>query len=353
MTENFSETWQPSASLSAWADRHDFGAPYPMTSEAITTFKSAEEGSPTGIYIWESKKNYVYLGISASDVTQRLKSHRVEYSDEEPQQFRFLKIASPTKELRRLERDLTHDLQRRGFVVIGREHTASLGRRDSHTSVFSPSEETKWRDSPASVNIRHLEERGELALGSDERSKSAFERFKRRPDSEDIVDAVSIYLRECVPYAARGENVLWVVSCLPGWKDAAGNQRIATLSLGFQEVLWFAQAPGSDVVTVSMSYDGRDKRRSLALLPLLRFGALPGSGRHKRGGPFEKTAVFPSPASFVEAMKRSSALRSAGADFALDQVRQRLVPGRWRDSHNSLLVSEAYARMSESRLAAK
>lgn len=340
------EPWSPDPSLAKWADRQRFGPATDFNGENLGVLAKQHGGTPRGFYLWEGIDNEVYLGISQTSVVRRLRDHRVNYAAMQPRSFRYLPSADSKTDLHAREKDMTHDLQRRGFVVVGRQYTSfiSAGTERSRPTGLTPSEEHCWLDHPESVNLDFVSKREPSPVDVKARSKLTYDRFTRRTDVDELTGALAIYLSSCVPYAATTEGSMWCVSCLPAWKDGHG-KRLITVNMGMQEVLWFSEPENGGLIRVSMSCDSRELPSWPGRLRLLRHSARPGLTVHGDGGPYEQTVVFSSPRSFERAMKTSHHLRRAGAVFALDQFRKRGVSGRWADSHNALLVEGAYQHL--------
>lgn len=340
------EAWSPNPSLAKWADSQTFGPAADFNGKNLRALDLHHGGTCRGFYLWEGIGHEVYLGISEASVVRRLRDHLSHYAAMQPQSFRYLPSNDSNADLRIRERDMTHDLQRKGFIVVGRQYTSfiSAGTERSRPTGLTSSEERSWLDNPDLVNLDFISEREPSPVDVKARSRLTYDRFTRRSDANELTEALATYLSSCVPYAATTEGSMWCVSCLPAWKDRHG-KRLITVSMGMQEVLWFSEPKNGGRVRVSMSCDSRELPSWPRRLSLLRHSARPGLAIHGNGGPYEQTVVFSSPRSFERAMRNSHHLRRAGALFALDQFRKRGVPGRWADSHNALLVESAYQHL--------
>ena len=77
---------------------------------------------------------------------------------------------------------------------------------------------------------------------------------KALPDADEIIDAVSLYLRACTPLPFLTQREYWGVSCLPAARLGDRYTRVVTINMGMLEMLWINDGPGGTSVSVCTDY---------------------------------------------------------------------------------------------------
>jgi hypothetical protein len=336
------EGWQPDPRVAKWAENAGFGKSRSMDEKSLRALSKTRGGRPAGLYLWEAVDHGIYIGISSESVTKRLRAHVREYPQANIQQFRYMEANRNSTKLREVERDLIYQAIREGFDCFNTEHSASIYGSSTYDDTISVARQKAWFDDPAGENKKARAGASPLTSAGETRANKKYPQFKARPDSDKITDAISLYLRTCVPFPVETEGAYWGLTCLPSTKMVPGYKRISTLSMGMLEMLWFTEGPGGKV-HVNLGTDYR-------FLPprswtMRRLGAKVTDYNHDSGGPYEAILRFKNVDSFISALEKSQQIRVAAARFALDRMRKGRLAGRYRDAHNGLLAAEALSRV--------
>lgn len=339
LTNTLIDGWVPDPRIEAWAKEHGFGKARPMSETELRKLAKTRNGRPSGLYLWEGSDHGIYVGISTGSVVTRLRAHVRDYPQANIQAFRYLPGGKKADILRAAERGMIHEALWEKFTCYNTEHSSQSYGNSPFDDRISPERQAVWFADPAVANkgsmpIPHPIIATELA-----RSNKRFPEFKHREDSDKIIDAISLYLRCCVPYPYETQVEYWGISCLPNMK-ADGIRRVSTLSMAMIEMLWFNEdAQGHVTVNVGTDY--------LYLAPLRNERAVRKLGGelwglvHGSGGANEEVIHFKDLDSFIGAMQDSQPIRVAAARFARDRMRKSRLSGKFRDSHNFLLAEKA------------
>ena len=312
-----------------------------MSNSSLLKLAKAHKSKPVGLYMWESAKHEVYIGISNDSVTKRLRQHVKNYEAANIQCFRYRANAGTREKLREIERELIHDALAAGFTVFNREHSAIIYGDSVFDEDISVARQREWFADPVAVNATQPARKDDSASAT-ARATKQFQKFRNLPSASGVVDALSLYLAACTPFPVETESEYWSLTCLPGWSK----HRLVTLNMGYLEMFW-ATDLGSNRTEISVGADYQFLPRKLAWLKLHRLGVKKTGPAHAAGGPNEEVLRFRSVDSFIAVMKTSPEVRLAVARFALDRMRKGRVSGRFRDAHNCLLAEEALRKMNE------
>ena len=336
--------WTSDTDVAAWATEHGFGVPIEMTDRNLRKLVKDHAGHPVGLYLWEGEGHEIYIGISTDSVVKRLRRHLIDYHSANIQNFRYLPHSGDGTTLRDVERQCVWEaIWTQKIVVFNREYASSILLDAEFDELVPVEQQQAWFNDPPTMNLASADQLRELNATEIAKSSSSFPRFMRMPESDRIIDAISLYLRCAVPIPPQTQVNYWALSCLPGTKLSPGYKRISTLNMGILEMLWFNRAP-SGAIDVEMGTDYRylppgDTQRELRKLSVEMCGIV-----HRQGGADEEGLYFPSLETFVNAMRKSPHIRIAAARFALDRMRKGKVT-RHKDSHNYLLAEQALRRM--------
>lgn len=316
-----------------------------MTDENLRTLARAHGGHPVGLYIWEGANHEIYIGISEDSVTKRLRSHLKNYDFANIQSFRFLEHHGSKSELRDIERQLIWEAIWADLTVFNSEHASSIFGDSEFDETIPVDGQLAWFNDPATTNLRADHTFHDVDKREHARSMKKYPKFVRRTDADQIIDAISLYLRACTPYPFQTQVGYWGVSCLPGSHIGPGYKRLSTVNMGVLEMLWITQTPSGET-TVKMGTDYQflppgDTAAELRNIDVEMAGIV-----HPKGGANEEVLMFPSIKTFVHALQHSSPIRIAAARFALDRMRMGKLT-RHRDAHNYLLAEEALRRIDK------
>lgn len=231
-----------------------------------------------------------------------------------------------------------------GFTSCNTEHSSAIYGKSDFDQLISVARQEAWFDDPAGENLKSDCRMHQITDAERARSNTKYSSFVNRENAGQITDAVSVYLRCCVPYPHESQIGYWGLSCLPSTPG-----RIATVNMSMLEMLWFYEAQGRTVVRIGTDY--RFLPPFATKVRLRRLGATMSSDRHRSGGPYEQILEFKNLDSFIRAMQKSKHLRAAAARFALDRIRRSRLSGRYRDAHNFLMAQAALDGMDSWRIA--
>lgn len=331
--------WQPDPAIAKWADQNKFGSATEMSEASLRALRKRSSKPPVGLYMWESEKHEIYIGISNASVCTRLRQHVANYPEANIQRFRYRANAGNRSALRDIERDLIHDALAQGFTVFNREHSAVIHGASVFDDKISVERQQAWFHDPVGQNSSIS--RALSRTASDEaRARKRFEKFVKLPFADDVLDALSLYLRACTPFPEETENEYWSLTCLPQWSD----KRIVTLNMGYLEMFYAHHDPRKKRTSIYVGADSPTLPPARTWLRNWRSGMKRRGLVHAIGAPNEEGLEFTSVESFIEVMTTSPEVRQAVARFALDRMRKGRVAGRYRDAHNVLLADSALDR---------
>lgn len=313
-----------------------------MTDSALRQLSSLHGRKPTGLYLWEGRDHEVYIGISNSSVTARLRQHVRDYPVENIQSFRYRQHQGDRATLREVERELIYGALDKGFTVVNREHSAVVYGTSVFDERMAVERQAEWFKNPVLVNGTAPAERVAVSSAATARARRTYEEFSAMAAADSVTDAIALYLRACVPLPFQTEREYWSLTCLPSWSK----DRLATLNMGYLEMFYVHANAKKELVEIYIGtdYSVLPRRRDwwrLRKLGVRRMGPI-----HQAGLPNEEVVQFRSVEAFVEAMQASEQLRLAAARFALDRMRKGRVSGRYQDAHNALLAGAALERAS-------
>lgn len=341
------EGWAPDRKVAKWARRYGFGPSTPLSERELRALSASHGGHPTGLYLWEDADDHaIYIGISTDSVTKRLRSHVREYPQANIQAFYYRPDASDKPTLRDIEQGLIYQAIDDEFVVYNTEHSSAIYGDSVFDDVVPVSRQRAWFADPAAENLRAPKRVHAIDANERKRSNKKYPAFTKRDDAERITDAISLYLRCCVPFPYESQIGFWTLTALPNVALTGGHKRVATLSMGMIEMLWFNQDPdGNTYVRVSTDYRFLPPARRWGR-GLRRLNVRLSPRTHRNGGPNEMTVEFGSVDAFIEGVQTSQPVRVAAARYALDRIRRGRVSGRFRDAHNYLLTQDVLDRVS-------
>lgn len=338
------ENWSPDAAVSNWARTRGFGDWTPLTESGLRRLSMENGGRPTGLYLWEGVDHSIYIGISNDSVAKRLRTHTKNFPQENIQGFYYRPDAGDAQTLREIERDLIHEAINDGFACCNTEHSSAIYGDSDFDNLISVSRQETWFRDPAGENLKSDGDVHQLNKSEQARSNKKYSVFAVREDARQIIDAVSVYLRCCVPYPYESQIQYWGLSCLPSTPG-----RIATVNMSMLEMLWFYEDQGRTIIRIGTDY--RFLPPFATKVRLRRLGAAMTPESHRSGGPYEQILEFADIESFIRAMQKSKHLRAAAARFALDRIRRSRLSGRYRDAHNLLMAQAALDRMNSWEIA--
>ncbi|WP_299575240.1 hypothetical protein [uncultured Williamsia sp.] len=334
--------WTPGPKVAQWAKKHGFGDPVPATDSDFRAFSKAHGGAAPGLYLWGDSEHRIYIGIATQHVVKRMRSHVKEFLPvSNIQNFRYRPMAKTSAELREVERKLVHKAveDSSNFVVMNREHAAVIVGDSVLDDVMSQADQAAWLEDPIST---WRSSSSSQAVDRAAAAEKAWRKFEKRSDKADIVEAVALYARLCIPYAPQTVYDWWVITC-PGWKNK-DFERVCTVNMAFLELLWFVEDRKSGKLTVSV---GTDKNFLPTLWSTVQLRMFPIGQQHQSGGSYEEVIQFASIADFKDALTRSGALRRGAARFALNRMRRGKVGGRYMSSHSPQLANAVLDRANE------
>lgn len=339
--------WEPDPKVAAWSRAHHYGEPIFIADANLRAFKKSHDGKPAGLYIWEGEKHDVYIGISETDVTGRLRDHLRKYPDANAQCFRYYEHRGNGQELREIERQFVHDAIDSHFLAYNREYSSSIYGPSVFDEVISVDEQQTWFENPFRRNASETAIPHGFTDTERTRSEPTYAKMRTLvpPQHGAIVRAIALYLRTCVPYPYRTQHDWWELSCLPSYVQYRTGNVLARLNMEMLEMLTFIDAGlGQSIVSMSVDYKllptpDTEKRMD-------NLGAAMGGKLHPNGGASEEFLEWPTINRYIEAMCKSPQLRKAAARLALDRMRKGPVNDRYRNSHNFLLAADALDAMN-------
>lgn len=318
-----------------------------MTEHNLRALGKTRGGRPAGLYLWEGAAHEIYIGISSESVTRRLRAHAREYPQANIQSFRYMPANRDSTELRDAERKLIYDAIRAGFGCFNTEHTASIYGDSSLDEKISVVRQRAWFNNPANVNASAPIPPASLTAAERSRANKKYPKFIARAYASEVIDAISLYLRCCVPFPAETQSEYWGLTCLPNTKlSGVGFKRISALNMGMIEMLWLTETPDGGLL-IEMGTDHRFLPPRSTTRNLRKLGAVISDHNHPSGGPYEAILRFDDAGSFLSALKSSQHIRAAAARFALDRMRKGRLSGRYRDAHNHLLAADVIGRLNQ------
>lgn len=347
MPSDESIDWHPNLDVARWASKHGFGESVPLTEANLRALAREHGANPVGLYLWETASHDVYIGISNSSVTNRLRQHVRDRPDANIKNFRYRRSDFPRLELRELERDLVEDAIKTGLIALNREYAATIVGESPFDQLISCEQQRLWLDHRVHANLDDTSTLCAVAEHQMEASASRFAQFAKMESAPEIIQAIGMYLTACVPYPRRTIYSHWGLSCLPGTR-IAGGRRLVTLNMRVLEMLWFSSIDGATRVSVGTDY--RFLPAFGTRMKLRAHGAHLVGG-HRSGGPYEQVLRFDSIDTFIRAFGRSEAIREAAGRFALDRMRMGRLSGRYLEAHNYLLAEKVLASMGEASFA--
>ncbi|KAA0024781.1 hypothetical protein [Antrihabitans cavernicola] len=343
LKNNADPGWKPDGVIEKWAREQGYGRGYALTEEGLRELRAAHDGSVAGLYLIESTNHDIYVGISTSDVTRRLRTHAETWPD--MQGFRFIPSSASASEIRSMECRLVHDAERHGLVNRNTEWASSIVGASSLDELVPIDDQQSWLAAPrATANACDCGELTEFSASAVARNRHKYDALLRLPHSDSILDAFAAYLRYCVPFPRTTEATFWTATSLPAWSQG---RRILTCTMAVIEVFYIFETTSGEDPHAMLFVDRRHlPGRGLARLgfrrELRQFGARQVMDCHPSGGNWEQGIRFDNLGLFVAALESIPELQFAAAHFALDRMRR---PGSgYAQSHNRSLAEAALLR---------
>ena len=170
--------WEPDPKIAAWSRARQYGAPIFLTDANLRALKKSHNGRPAGLYIWEGEKHDVYIGISETDVTGRLRDHLRKFPDANAQCFRYYEHHGSRQELREIERQYVHDAIDSYFLAYNREYSSSIHGSSVFDEVLSVNEQKAWFESPFRCNMSEPVLPHSFTDNERKRSEPTYTRFR-------------------------------------------------------------------------------------------------------------------------------------------------------------------------------
>lgn len=335
--------WEPDGGIEKWARKQGYGRSYALTEQGLRELRVAHDGSVAGLYLTESTNHEIYVGISTSDVTKRLRKHAETWPD--TQAFRFIPSSASATEIRNIERRFVHDAERNGLVNRNTEWASSINGASSLDELVPVEDQQAWLAGPRSTaNARDAGELTELTAGAVARNRHKYDALLNLPHSESTLDAFAAYLRYCVPFPRTTEATYWTATSLPSWSKG---RRILTCTMAVIEVFFIyemtdGEGPHAMLFVDRRHLPGGGLARLAFRRKLRQFGARRVLNGHSSGGNWEQGIRFDDLGLFVSALESIPELQFAAAHFALDRMRMR--QSGYKSSHNRSLAQAALLR---------
>ncbi|WP_241387374.1 hypothetical protein [Rhodococcus sp. CH91] len=304
--------------IDSWAPTNGFGPRVTYTPEALSVSRAPRgPRGARGIYLVEFSNGACYIGISGSNCAHRLAAHGKTYDDISA--FRLQRFSGSYSALRARERELIHDAEKHGLVVRNREHALRFEGTSVFDDVVDPDEQELWLEEPSVRNA--LDDActpPALPASHIEGYAHRWKRFTDRPDADELVRLVNLYLSDTVCHPHRTEAQFWSVSCLP----TSNPNRLACVTLNWMETFVLFVAP-SGQVRASLFVDGEElpQGRIRQALYLRRRGIHRSSITHAPGGPTQKHLIARGPEA-IAAMITDPVIARAAASLNLALMRK-------------------------------
>ncbi len=168
-----------------------------------------------GLYLLQLEDGNFYIG-QAVDVVGRFAQHLK--SKGRIQGFAFLPMAQ--RHLDNLEKRLIRAAEAAGIPLVNITHMSVIvGERDLDHLVSYQEQESWLSGAP---NSQAIGERVVLSEALRHRFRHRFQQFSASPHFSELLEWLSLYIREVIIDPQRTEYTFWSVSCLP----SAGSQAI-------------------------------------------------------------------------------------------------------------------------------
>ncbi|AVM01620.1 hypothetical protein C6V83_16525 [Gordonia iterans] len=234
-----------SDTVESWARSIGFSAPREFKG-TNTRVGPDDRARYAGLYLLSFKNGDYYLGESV-DIRSRMAGHRAKWGDEIASvQVRRRNLSKPA--LRRLEKELIHELNRR--IPTGCRnitHASVSAGVDELADFLTKDEQDQWMRDPRAFNASDTTELKPMTEAQAVKYSTSARRFSELPTAAELTGLLRTYLENCVPAPRRTEFQSWNVSA---W--SYGGRRAFCVSIGKMESL-VAFPDGSGFIVIRKS----------------------------------------------------------------------------------------------------
>ena len=293
--------------------------------ESVSTLRSiahlfGSSKNRCGIYLLEFPERKFYIG-QAVEVVRRFAQHRKNYD----QIIGFAFIPAPRTHLDQKERDLIHQAEQVGLVILNTVHASNVIGETDLDMVISPEEQVAWLASPREFN--EMDQFLPISLPESQAGRFAkrFQKFKTHPLFLPASLLLQTYLLHCIPSPSRTEYSFWAASCLPSTNKNT-SPRLLCLSAGVMELfvigyhknasaeMWGFVTVASDVLAETFQ-DFQELEEAFPSIEIVQRG-------YRDAGQHQLTILAESERSFRSVLEHQAVQRAA-AVLAIRVMRKR------------------------------
>ena len=199
---------------SAWADKRGFLPEVPFV-EVRSTALPVNGPKRSGYYLLrfkpdtELEDSTFYVGESV-DLRSRMGGHNAKWGDE-ILSVRLLPVAASKQQLKKYERFLTRELERKGVAIRNILNASTAAGRDELEELLPRDEQERWYADPRRHHAADTTPLKELA-DQEVRYSTAARRYREAPEAASVTALLGTYLQSCVPAPRATEFQYWAVS---------------------------------------------------------------------------------------------------------------------------------------------
>ena len=186
----------------------------------------------TGIYLLVLADAYFYIG-QARDVVRRFAQHRKTFG---ARIVAFSFISMPLKALNAAESRLIREGEKGGLPLEQTDWKSQIYGSSDLDVLFDGAEYATWLANPAVHFAGSSWPLQEIEPGRASRDRQSFDQMLKHQNIEDLLDALRVFVVECIPAAKTTVPDYWSISCLPS-TNRSTYPRLICVSAHVMEIL--------------------------------------------------------------------------------------------------------------------
>lgn len=188
----------------------DCDNPFDVIGKNSISHLFTENDNRCGIYLLKYPDNTYYIGKS-KDVVKRFRQHCMSYENIVHVWFQSVE----EENLDGVERQLIHNAESDGLLLINSVHVSSLYGESRLDNVISRNEQQEWLENGKPLSNGGVDLYPTVQEKYKIRYRKRFDKLKKKKDYTIIKLILNTYIHKCLPAFKKTEKDFWSLSCLP------------------------------------------------------------------------------------------------------------------------------------------